>query len=142
VLGFHLVSETGRGGSFSAVLPYGQYAVRAPALAATCRVRVRPLAVVRCDLHAGEDWSTGSIELSAGDLNAEQYLLQQIPGAFSYPLDFANLGAIRLPLVSGESVSWTATRFRLNGLDATDSYQPGTPAMLDNRAGRRFGDGP
>ncbi|HTX39241.1 MAG TPA: hypothetical protein VME43_29655 [Bryobacteraceae bacterium] len=135
VLGSLPAVEADGRGYFSVVLPYGEYTVRAPALGATCRVRIRPLAMARCDLRAGQNRTGGgAVEVPVAAFNAAQYLLEQVPGAFRYPLDFANLGGIRLPLVSGESVSWTADRFRLNGLDATDSYQPGKPVMLDDTA--------
>ncbi len=35
----------------------------------------------------------------------------------------------RFPLVAGWSAAWTSTTFHLNGLDATDSHQPGRPAQ-------------
>jgi hypothetical protein len=64
--------------------------------------------------------------------NTAQYLLFQVPAITSYPLDFSNLGSIRLPLISAWSLPWTATTLCLNALDATDSYQPGIPVLLDD----------
>ncbi|HUB31662.1 MAG TPA: hypothetical protein VMA31_01490 [Bryobacteraceae bacterium] len=66
--------------------------------------------------------------------NAAQLLLLNRPGIVTYPLNFSGLGDIRLPLVTGWAASWTATSFLLHGLDATDSYQPGLPVMLDDPA--------
>jgi len=122
-------------GRYSIALPYGVYTVRAASLGATCRVRIRPFEIAGCDLRPGEYRTVDSNEiLAAGAQNAAQTLLFQTPAAISYPLGFANLNAIRLPLVSVRSASWTATSFHLNGLDATDSYQPGKPVMLDDAA--------
>src|SRR5262249_7057432 len=36
----------------------------------------------------------------------------------------------RLPIVSQRGMSWTYTQFKLNGMEATDSYQPGRPLIL------------
>ena len=41
------------------------------------------------------------------------------------PLDFWGLEGMRLPLVSQRALSWTDTRFSLQGADITDPYQPG-----------------
>jgi hypothetical protein len=67
--------------------------------------------------------------------NTAQLLLFEVPGVATYPLDFASLGSTPLPLIAGPSAAqWTGTSFRLNGLDATDSYQPGLPVILDDLA--------
>ena len=122
-------------GHYLIALPYGAYTARASSLGATCRIRIRPFEIARCDLRAGEDRIVDSHQIPApGAESAAQRHLFQTPAAVSYPLDFANLNGIRLPLVSFWSASWTATGFRLNGLDATDSYQPGRPVMLDDAA--------
>ncbi len=66
--------------------------------------------------------------------NAAQQLLFEAPGIVTSPLNFAGLSDIRLPLIAGWASAWTATSFFLHGLDATDSYQPGRPVMLDDAA--------
>ena len=53
-----------------------------------------------------------------------------LPASVSEPLDFMGLGDNRLALASQRGFSWTQTQFRLNGIDATDSYQPGRPLIL------------
>ncbi len=131
-LGWRLGLDADTRGHFSAALPYGVYTVRAGGLAATCVVRIRPLATARCDFRPGQTQTADDVEASGGAVDAAQALLEQLPGAFSYPLDFASLDNIRLPVISFGAASWTGTTFRPNGLDATDSYQPGTPVMLDD----------
>ena len=133
-LGLRLALDPDVHGRFSAALPYGAYTVRARRLGTACPIRIRPLTVARCDLREGQNQPPAPFESRGGAFDAAQFLLQQTPGVFAYPLDFANLGSIRLPLISVGGASWTLTRFRLNGLDATDSYQPGNPAMLDDIA--------
>jgi len=133
-LGGVLVLHSGAQGEFSAALPYGVYTVRAVGTGARCRARVRALETVRCDLEEGQ---TIPVEapgaLSPGAYNAVQHLLFQTPGAIGYPLDFAGLSAMRLPFVS-IGAAWTDTSFQLNGIDATDSYQPGQAVLLDDAA--------
>jgi hypothetical protein len=122
-------------GEFSAVLPYGIYTVRAAAIHAACRVRVRPLTTASCDLRSGENRTADAHEpVPSGAHDAAQILLFESPAAVVYPMDFANLANVRLPRISGQSSTWAATSFRLNGLDATDSYQPGKPVVLDDAA--------
>ena len=134
-LGSLVALATDSRGRYSIALPYGAYTVRAAPLGATCRIRILPLETIRCDLRAGEDRILDSHETAAPAAHdAAQRLLLEAPAGFSYPLDFAGLHDIRLPLVSFASLSWTETRFRLNGLDATDSYQPGKPVFFDDAA--------
>ncbi len=59
-----------------------------------------------------------------------EFLLNHAPGRVVEPLDFGGLSSTRLALVSQLGVSWTATRYRLQGLDATDPYQPGRPLVF------------
>lgn len=123
-------------GRFSATLPYGDYAVFATAFEAACYARIRPLATTRCVLRPGVNRIADVDALPSFTANnTAQLLLLEAPGAATYPLDFANLASTRLPLIAGQSAAqWTGTSFRLNGLDATDSYQPGLPVMLDDLA--------
>lgn len=54
-------------------------------------------------------------------------LLQQEPGVVVEPLTLSALAAGAGALVSRYGYSWTATRYRLDGTDLTDPYQPGRP---------------
>lgn len=48
----------------------------------------------------------------------------------SQPLDFGGLSDNRLAIESQRGFSWTDTQYKLQGIDATDSYQPGLPPIL------------
>ena len=52
------------------------------------------------------------------------------PATVTQPLNFGGLSDNRLAVKSQSAASWTNTRYILNGMDATDSYQPGRPAIL------------
>ena len=52
------------------------------------------------------------------------------PATVTQPLNFGGLAGNRLAVQSQGAASWTDTRYTLNGMDATDSYQPGRPAIL------------
>ena len=56
-------------------------------------------------------------------------LLGREPSSVTEPLDLLGLSAGRLAVVSQRAISWTATRYRLQGIDVTDSYQPGRPVF-------------
>ena len=129
-----LVIETDSSGRYSVVLPYGIYVIHAVPLAATCRVRVLPVQVARCDLRAGEEMISDTPGIPLGAYNSAQDLLMLVPAVVIQPLNFGGLGNIRPPLLAGWNASWTSTTFHLNGLDATDSYQPGRPVLLDDTA--------
>lgn len=58
-------------------------------------------------------------------------LLQQLaPSSVTEPLDFGATDNARLGLHSSDAGTWTGTRYRLNGMDATDPYEPGRPLLL------------
>ena len=57
-------------------------------------------------------------------------LVSREPGSVTVPLNFTGLTDNRLALISQKALSWTDTQFRWQGLDGTDSYQPGRPALL------------
>jgi len=54
-------------------------------------------------------------------------LLSQEPGVVIEPLNLAALAATGRAVASLKACSWTATRYRLQGIDVTDPYQPGRP---------------
>ena len=127
-----LILETDARGRYSAVLPYGGYLIYASPLAANCRVRILPLQTARCDLREGEIVTGASRGVALSAYNAAQDLLFHIPAVLPQPLDFAALGTVRIPRIAGWTAAWTSTTMHLNGMDATDSYQPGVPVMLDD----------
>ena len=130
--GFAITIHTDENGGFALVLPYGTYRV------AGASVQVFPMATTRVDLIPNPiavppPPRPPSLVRSSpfprpfslqGDLSLSD------PAAVSEPLDFTGLADDRLMLLSFEGFSWTATRFDVEGLDATDSYQPGRPLDL------------
>lgn len=132
--GFEVKVKTDDAGRFELVLPYGLYRVSGVA------VRVDPLATTHADLVLNpsaplEPAPPGHPNLARRPVNPEPFslqgdLLSLDPATVSEPLDFTGLADNRLSLLSFQGFSWTATQFRLEGMDATDSYQPGRPVML------------
>ena len=57
-------------------------------------------------------------------------LLSREPAMITEPLNFSGLADGRLALAAERGFSWTATQYQFQGLDATDVYQPGHPAIL------------
>jgi len=132
--GFEIKVKTDDLGRFALVLPYGVYRVSGVA------VRIDPMATTHADLVLNpsappEPSSPGRPNLARRPVNPEPFslqggLLSLDPATVSEPLDFTGLADNRLSLLSFQGFSWTATEFRLEGMDATDSYQPGRPMML------------
>ena len=139
--GFHTVIHSNSNGEFAMKLPYGRYSL-------TGEVQLLVLASQTIHIDLVMDGS-GTIRAAATDsgslgtwIDASQG--QRYPEAFSYqgllvsrepssatvPLDFAGLGDNRLAVESQRGFSWTDTQYKLHGMDATDSYQPGLPAIL------------
>ena len=148
--GFRTVMHSNTNGEFAMTLPYGRYGLsgvlqpQPTAFGAT--VFVTPLQTTRFDLVIE---ASGSIRLAQpaaetpgiwtdatrGQLYPEAFslsglLLSRQPASVSEPLDFAGLSDNRLAVKSQRGFSWTDTQFRLHGMDATDSYQPGLPAIV------------
>ncbi len=74
-------------------------------------------------------------DATSGRLYPEAFSLQGLllsrePSSVTAPLDFTGLSDNRLAVESQRGFSWTDTQYKLHGMDATDSYQPGLPAIL------------
>ena len=141
--GFHFAIRTNSSGEFSITLPYGRYQLSGTGAA----VLVSPLQTTVLDLI--ED-ASGAIRLApmtpvrtpgvwTDDTGARRYpeglslaglLLSREPSSVTEPLDFAGLSDNRLAIESQRGFSWTGTQFKLQGMDASDSYQPGFPAVF------------
>jgi hypothetical protein len=70
-----------------------------------------------------------------GMVYAEGFALQsalgtRAPTIVTEPLDLTGLADNRLAVISPHGLPWTTTQFKFAGLDVTDSYQPGYPAIL------------
>jgi len=136
--GFRLTIRTRADGAFSVTLPYGTYRF------SDLPVFVAPLQTTSLELTTG---ASGKAEVRAASglwhdsTRARVYpepfglpaiLLSREPRTVTEPLDFTGESDNRLWLQSQRAISWTATQFKLQGIDATDSYQPGRPVILPN----------
>jgi hypothetical protein len=146
-VGLRWVIRTDPEGEFSLVLPYGWYRVSDEfGGGVTTTVTVRPLQVTRVRLvkdrggelrAAGEDTRLAAGtwgDTTQGKTYPEGFtlggvLLSREPASVTQPLDFTGLGDNRLGIESQWAFSWTDTQYRLQGMDATDAYQPGLPAI-------------
>ena len=133
--GFHLTLHADSDGAFTITLPYGRYRFSG------VPVYVAPLQTTRVDLVAATSRQLPAAGLWADPSRAQTYpeavssqgvLLSREPATVTEPLDFLGLSDYRLALVSQRATSWTDTQFMLQGMDATDPYQPGLPVILPN----------
>jgi hypothetical protein len=138
--GFRAVIHSTSNGAFAVTLPYGQYRLSGAI------VVVAPWQTVRIDLVVDAPGTTRVAPPAAravgvwadatrGRLYPEAFsvpglLLSREPSSVTEPLDFAGLGDTRLAAASQRGLSWTDTQYRFQGMDATDSYQPGLPVIL------------
>jgi hypothetical protein len=149
-LGFRAAVKTDPEGTFLLTLPYGNYQLSVEEGRSTApssvSIQVEPLQNMEIALRLG---SSGKLEIRAQSLNdsgnwAASPRRELYPGAFAFsgvmldrepltvtqPLNFAGLGDNRLPWQSQRGFSWTGTQFKLLGMDATDSFQPGQTVIL------------
>ncbi len=68
-------------------------------------------------------------------LGAGELLLLTQPGVVTDPLDFGQIAREKLAVFSSQGMSWAASRFRVEGMDATDPYQPGRPLLFADPGG-------
>ena len=150
-VGFRAVVACDANGQFAITLPYGQYQlssdVRHNSGSSGAAVLVAPLETTRLDLVVDASGTIHTVESGpapmlglwtetmAGRVYPEAFslaglLLSREQSSVTAPLDLTGLEDNRLALVSQKTFSWTNTQFKLQGMDATDSYQPGVPAVL------------
>lgn len=154
--GFQTVVRTDSEGHFTLSLPYGRYTVCSnsqPLKGSVLALLVEPLRTAYLNLVIDRHgffyrlphetlsllnrtpgfglWSKhmGQATFSPG-FSLQSIVSSEVPGSVAVPLDFTGLGDNRLALISGRAFSWTSTQFLVQGLDATDSYQPGRPVIL------------
>ena len=153
--GFRIVIHSNSNGEFTMTLPYGRYLLSGAAQLRTASFFVTPffvtpffatpLQTTRLDLVIDASGSIRSAQpaartpgmwtdITAGRLYPEAFslpgvLLSRDPSSVTQPLDFAGLSDNRLAVGSQRGFSWTDTQYKLHGMDATDSYQPGLPAI-------------
>ena len=148
-LGFYEVVQANSHGTFSLALPYGKYqlslANSSTSAASTVTIFIVPIETARADLSLDRSGTLhSSAENAAAGIWADPIRAQRYPEAFSLsgallsrepamitePLNFSGLADGRLALAAERGFSWTATQYQFQGLDATDVYQPGHPAIL------------
>jgi len=128
-------------GNFRLILPHGVYQIHAGSgIDATPAVEmhVSPSKVSRILMTVGANPTTRFvITPNTADLHSfpesltlAGTLLREDTGTVVQPLDFTGLQNTRIPLISHRSFSWTGTGFSVEGVDATDSYQPGYPLVF------------
>ena len=139
-VGFRIVIHSNANGEFSVSLPYGRYRL------SDAVVFVSPLQTVRLDLTVTESGAIRSArqplktpglwsDATGGILYPEAFslaglLLSREPSSVTEPLDFNGLNSNRLAVESQRGFSWTDVQYELQGMDATDSYQPGRPVIV------------
>jgi hypothetical protein len=133
--GYHTTIHADSQGAFTLTLPYGRYRFSGVS------VYVAPLETTRVDLAEATSQPLPAAGLWADATRAQTYpeavsaqgvLLSREPASVTEPLDFLGLSDYRLALESQRASSWTNTQFNLQGMDTTDSYQPGIPVILPN----------
>src|SRR5262249_50633709 len=133
-LQWHTTTTTDSNGEFFVVLPYGEYEFQIGD--ENAKVYVRPLQTVQVELviQAGGQLRAEEPDERDGRLpqatTLQGVLLNQEPASVTEPLDFTGLRDNRVALESRRGQSWTDTQFKLVGMDATDSYQPGRPVIV------------
>jgi hypothetical protein len=139
--GFRTVVHPHSNGEFAMTLPYGRYR-----LSGEVQLLVLASQIIHIDLVID---ASGTIRAAATDpgslgtwtdatrgqlypeaVSLQGLLLSREPSSVTAPLDFTGLSDSRLGIESQRGFSWTDTQYKLQGMDATDSYQPGLPAVL------------
>ena len=151
-LGLHATVKTDARGAFLLTLPYGRYELKVQngrAAPSSIFIAIDPLQ--NRDLHLMVT-ASGNLQIetqtsanagiwaaSPSDTQSEGYptahtsaglMLDREPATAAQPLNYSGLGDNRLAWQSQRGFSWTGTQFNLLGMDATDSFQPGQPAIL------------
>ena len=149
--GFRAAVQTNTNGEFVVVAPYGRYKLSPQGALGPesfgVEIYVAPLEITRVDLQADASGAFQLVRQSAEEVpglwsdttgeriypegfSLQSALLNREPESDTQPLDFQGLSDNRLALESRGALSWTDTQYTLDGLDATDSYQPGEVAIL------------
>ncbi|MGD0775955.1 MAG: hypothetical protein ABSC05_24320, partial [Candidatus Solibacter sp.] len=141
--GFRTVIHSNSNGEFAVTLPYGRYClsggVERGTASSGATVFVAPLQTARFDLVMDASGVMRSVQPAAqtpgiwtdatsGRLYPEAFslpglLLSREPSSVAEPLDFTGLSDNRLAVESQRGFSWTDAQYKLQGMDATDSYQ-------------------
>jgi hypothetical protein len=132
-VGFHAVVHSNSSGEFSITLPYGRYQLSgAMVFVVPLQTTIVHLVV---DLSGVIRAASPTEVRTAGSVYPEGFSLQSLllsrePSTVTEPLDFTGLADNRPAVVSQRGYSWTSMQFKIQGVDATDAWQPGEPLML------------
>jgi hypothetical protein len=146
-LGFKTQIRTGSDGGFAVTLDYGRYRLEAGDGSGSVIAEVAPLQTTRLTLVTD---ASGTLRQAtqvavppagvfADATRGQEYpeaftlqgmLLSREPSSVTQPLDFTGLNDNHLSVDSQSGLSWTDVQYKLLGMDATDSYQPGRPMIV------------
>lgn len=148
-LGFRAIVKTDAQGAFLLTLPYGRYQLNVQdgrvSPSSTVSIDIEPLQNQNLNLMISASgnlqvdaqpaanagiWAASPRELYPESFNFPGLMLDREPATAAQPLNFSGLGDNRLAWQSQRGFSWTGTQFKLLGMDATDSFQPGRPVIL------------
>jgi hypothetical protein len=138
--GLRTTLHADQAGFFSAALPYGTYKINSES------VKVTPLMATYIELTQGST-SVVSVLITPGfrvdatkaatypeGFSLAAILQDREPSTVAQPPNLTGLADHQMSVISQGGISWTETRFTLEGLNATDSWQPGQPEILPNIA--------
>ncbi len=127
--GFRVSLRTNSIGEFAATLPHGRYRI-----ADGPELYVAALSTTRINFVTdglGGLWmDTTRARVYPEPFSLHGVLLSREPSTVTDPLNYTGVHDHNLPLISQRAYSWTYTQYKLEGMDATDSYQPGRPMIL------------
>ncbi|HKD08569.1 MAG TPA: TonB-dependent receptor [Bryobacteraceae bacterium] len=152
--GFRELIRADPRGEFTVALPSGRYRFSSEARQAPqspeVSVFVGPLQTLHLDLAidtAGAVRSSTQPDNTPGAwsnfasgprypeaFSLQGLLLSREPSSVTEPLNFTGLSDNRLALESQRAFSWTDTQYKFEGMDATDSWQPGLPVAIPDQA--------
>ena len=147
-LGFQATAKTDARGAFLLTLPYGRYELKVqngrtapswisitiePLQNQDLRLMVTASGNLQIESQTSANAGIWAASPNAGYPTAHTFaglMLDREPATDAQPLNYSGLGDNRLAWQSQGGSSWTGTEFKLLGMDATDSFQPGQPAIL------------
>jgi hypothetical protein len=152
--GFRASLDTDAQGTFALTLPYGRYELtvqnRDAFRSSVVSIDVAPLqnlqitliidASGKLQMQAQPDgnagiWASSPLQGSFPEaFNFAGVMLGGEPATATQRLNFVGLDDNRLGWQSQRGLSWTGTEFKLMGMDAGDSFQPGRPLILPDVA--------
>lgn len=145
--GFKTQIHTRADGGFAVALAYGAYRLGTGQGSQSVTVEVAPFETTRLTLvvdASGTVRRAAPVAVSSAGVffdrtRGQEYpeaftlqgmLLSRDPSSVTQPLDFTGLNDNHLSVDSYRGFSWTDVQYKLLGMDATDSYQPGRPMIV------------